>query len=229
MESGLSSTRWVRAAAVRPTPLSLITVPRHTGRIRSRTRAAVAEYGPAPIDAPDTYPGRWPDGPVLITGDQVVGLSTPAEVVTLTRDRMAIAAVGSNACPAQLRRKGLTDPLVLTPVTLVNHLVVYAGHTTSYGAVPATVTRWAGARSDVFLTWLTERQHELLDVTEGGNYDRVMVRTDRDPVTAYRARSGLTRCADGHPVPVAGPSTVGHGLTRLTQPEVKVLRPNAPW
>ncbi|CAN5632421.1 hypothetical protein BH24ACT15_BH24ACT15_25170 [soil metagenome] len=133
-------------------------------------------------------------------------------------------AVGSNACPAQLRRKEL-DEVVLTPVSVHNHLVVYAGHTTSYGAVPSTITRWPGAACAVFLIWLSEQQHQALDVTEGGNYDRVLLPTDVGLMPGYRARSGLSVTPDGQPVPVDTVTISAEGLPQtMTQHQISALR-----
>lgn len=190
---------------------------RHT----ARTVRRVTDYEPAPIDQPMAYPGLWPTGPVMVAGDDVL----PVGVDAPTGDRVPILAVGSNACPAQIRRKALGGSVLLTPAVLRNHLVVYAGHQTTYGAVPATVIRWPGARCEVFLTWLTPLQHTAMDLTEGGNYHRVMLPTENGMVVGYRATTSLTRDTDGQPIRVAGIQAHGRGLpTALTQAQVQRLR-----
>ncbi len=159
----------------------------------------VWDYGPAPLDDPAAYPGQWPAGPVMIQRDRVI----PVPATAATAGRSPMLAIGSNACPAQIRRKGIGGPLLLVPTVLRNHLVVYAGHVTTYGAVPATVIRWPGARAMVFTAWVTPRQRRQLDDSEGGNYDAVMLPTSAGTVPAYRAHTGVLRTEDRLPVPLA--------------------------
>ncbi len=175
----------------------------------------IADYGPAPLDVPEVYPGLWPAGAVMVQGTKVTPVPLPADTTGLT----PILAIGSNACPAQLHRKAMGSVL-LTPTVLRNHLVVYAAHVTSYGAVPATVLRWPGASSDVFISWLADDQHLRMDTSEGGNYDRVMLPTSAGLVPGYRAHTGLF-CCEGRPVRLAAVRAEGDGLPlALTQTEV---------
>ncbi|WP_370324499.1 hypothetical protein [Euzebya sp.] len=177
----------------------------------------VADYGPAPIDVAHAYPGTWPDRAVVVDGDRVVPLPRSPHG---TDGRTPIVAIGSNACPAQIHAKTLGGPVVLTPTVLRDHLVVYAGHMTSYGAIPATVTPWPGASCAVFVSWLTDDQHAVMDTSEGPNYERVQLPTDDGPLPGYRARTGLTT-AGSRPIRVAGITADGPDLPdAMTQPEV---------
>lgn len=167
----------------------------------------VADYGPAPLEDPSTYPGRWPAQAVMLVGARVVPVPPTASV----KGRRPLLATGSNACPAQLRAKGLEGQVLLTPTVLRNHLIVYAGHITTYGALPATIVRWPGARSWVFTAWLTPRQEHVVHRSEGGNYDTVMLPTNHGVVPGYRAVTGvLTR--DGLPVRLPSVSATGQNL-----------------
>lgn len=179
----------------------------------------ISDYGPAPLDDPGVYPGTWPVGAVLVTGADVTPVPRRAD----TSGRTPVLAVGSNACPAQLHRKRLDGPVLLTPTVLRNHLVVHAGHVTSYGAVPATVVRWPGAACEVFLSWLTPAQHIQMDTSEDGNYDRVLLPTTEGMVPGYRARTGLFRHL-GRVVPLATVRSTGAGMPpAMTQLEILQL------
>ncbi len=167
----------------------------------------IEDYGPAPLDVPEVYPGLWPRGAVTVVGVEV----TPVPLPTDTTGRSPVIALGSNANPAQLHRKRIGGVVLLTPTVLHNHLVVYAGHVTRYGAVPATVVRWPGARCEVFLSWLTPDQHRTMDDSEDGNYDRVMLPTDDGLRPGYRASTGTFRQA-GQVVRLASVRARGPGL-----------------
>ncbi|CAN5443423.1 hypothetical protein BH23ACT9_BH23ACT9_40190 [soil metagenome] len=183
----------------------------------------VQDFGPAPLDEPDAYPGTWPTGPVIIDGDRVLPLAEDADPAA--GDRTPIVAYGSNACPAQIARKALPGPVLLTPAILRNHIVVYAGHVTLYGAVPATVARWPGASTEVFLAWLTPQQHLVIDGSEGGNYDRVLLPTADGLVVGYRGRTGFTMAGRRLPVRVAGVHSEGRSLpAEMTQVQVRLHR-----
>ncbi|MEE8602344.1 hypothetical protein [Euzebya tangerina] len=180
-----------------------------------------SDFGPAPLDAPAVYPGRWPGGPVEVTHDQVVPLRRPLDPLQ-KMGRTPVLAIGSNACPAQLQRKSLGDLVYLTPVTIRNHVIVYAGHLTRYGAVPATPMRWAGARSEVFIAWLTQGQQITMDQSENGNYQPVLIPTEAGPMAAYRAVTGILQDDAGHAIRLASVTTHGPNLPRaMTQAEVQ--------
>jgi hypothetical protein len=140
----------------------------------------------------------------------------------LTAGRTPVLAIGSNGAPRRLARKFGEDAIVpVLPARLKDHAVVYAAAVTSYGSVPATLVEAAGATALVALTFLDERQLEIMNATEhvGRNYD--LVRLDAaveaedgavdGGVLAYRSRFGVLR-VNGQAVRLAEVPTVG---TRL--------------
>ena len=111
---------------------------------------------------------------------------------------------------------------------LRNHVVVYAGHTTRYGAVPATVLRWPGAHSCVFITWLTDTQQIQMDLSENTNYERVSLPTDEGVIPGYRALTGIFRGPGKKPVRLASVRTTGPALPpAMTQTELWSTRTSA--
>jgi hypothetical protein len=146
------------------------------------------------------------------------GLAQPFQA-DLTCGRTAVLAIGSNGAPQRLARKFGPDALVpVLPARLKDHAVVYAAAITSYGSVPATLVEAPGATALVALTFLDDRQLELMNAAEhlGRNYDLMhlagTVEVDDVPFTgevlAYRSRYGPLR-VDGQPVRLAEVPTVG--------------------
>jgi hypothetical protein len=93
----------------------------------------------------------------------------------------AVAAVGSNAAPAQLRRK-FRDHLddVAIPVIQINvpdHVVAYANRIAVYGSIPATLVERPGGSVRVWATLLTTRDYAIMNGTEdrGEIYDGVPI------------------------------------------------------
>lgn len=156
--------------------------------------------GVDPISAPLTYPGQAPDGPaVLVLGDTLTELApatTPvgewtaaaggetrsldsilagagAEVMTA---RTPVLAVGSNASPAQLRRKfkrvGGRAIVPITAVTVHGIAVGVSAHVSAPGYVPATAVPVPAAVSRLFVTWLDTEGLAVMDATEP-NYNLV--------------------------------------------------------
>ncbi len=64
----------------------------------------------APREEPLLYPGAWPAESGLLVGDRLL----PLDDHVTYEDRTPVLAIGSNACPAQLRHKmaefGITSP-----------------------------------------------------------------------------------------------------------------------
>lgn len=84
-------------------------------------------------------------------------------------DRIPVVASGSNAAPDRLAAKFGTDGGVI-PVTrarLHDAAVVFAGHFTAYGAIPATLCPSPGAVTHVWITWLTSAQLLVMHRSEG--------------------------------------------------------------
>ncbi len=85
-----------------------------------------------------------------------------------TEDRLPIIASGSNASPTRLAAKfGASEEIPVTRAELRHFTVVFAGHFTAYGAIPATLCPHWGAVTDVWITWLTPDQLQIMHRSEG--------------------------------------------------------------
>ena len=95
-----------------------------------------------------------------------------------------VLAVGSNASPAQLRRKlantGLPILVPITAVTVSGLAVGVSAHVSRPGYLPATPVPDDGAVSDLWLVWLDAVALAAVDATEP-NYERIPLPT-RYPV-----------------------------------------------
>jgi hypothetical protein len=95
-----------------------------------------------------------------------------------------VLAVGSNASPAQLRRKlshaGLPTLVPITAVSVRGLAVGVSAHVSRPGYLPATPIPSADAGSDLWVLWLDEAALAAVDATEP-NYQRVLL-PDRCPV-----------------------------------------------
>jgi hypothetical protein len=88
-----------------------------------------------------------------------------------TNGRTPVLAVGSNRSPRQLARKYGGNGRHSIPVQralLRDFDVVYAAHISAYGAVPAMLQAVPGVAVSLFVTWLDDRQLEIMHATEGG-------------------------------------------------------------
>lgn len=131
----------------------------------------------APRDRPLLYPGAWPPDSALLDGDRLLPLDR-----LVHPDRVPVLAVGSNACPAQLRHKtaefGVTSPLPMVRARVTGLGVGVSAHVSRMGYVSASPFAAPAAVRELFLLWLDTRQLEVIDASEGvplpgGNYDRV--------------------------------------------------------
>jgi hypothetical protein len=155
-----------------------------------------------PISAPLTYPGTAPDDPaVLVTdsgilrlhpsrtaqlGEWRVQASTGASLDQFLHEhhavpmtsRIPVLAVGSNAAPAQIRRKLATTSgptmVPITAVTVHGLSVGVSAHVSKAGYVPATPVPDPSAKSQMWVTWLAADEISAMDETEP-NYRRVIV------------------------------------------------------
>jgi hypothetical protein len=172
--------------------------------IRNGCHVTAAE-APDPIAAPLTYPGTAPDSSAVLVTETSVLVVRPSragalgewrvdlgggkgkaldEVLSergaaLTGERVPVLAVGSNAAPAQIRRKlstaGLTAAVPVTAVTVDGLSVGVSAHVSKAGYVPATPVPDPIAKSQrMWVTWLAPDELQTMDKTEP-NYDRVQV------------------------------------------------------
>lgn len=144
-----------------------------TGTARTLEALGLAE---APRDHPLAYPGAWPRESGLLDGDRFLPLRR-----LVYDDRAPLLAVGSNACPGQLRHK-LAEARIPSPVPMVKARVHgldvgVSAHVSRLGYVSASPVRAPGAVRELFVLWLDAEQLAVIDASEGvplpnGNYRR---------------------------------------------------------
>ncbi|MGW2525316.1 hypothetical protein ACWC09_52030 [Streptomyces sp. NPDC001617] len=161
----------------RPRDAELI---RRTGRppvehLEDRTLEALG-LAEAPRDRPLLYPGVWPAESGLLDGDRLQPLDR-----LVHEDRTPVLAVGSNACPGQLRHKmtesGITSPIPMVRTRVTGIDVGVSAHVSRLGYVSASPFEAPEAVRELFLTWLDAEQLAVIDASEGvplpyGNYRR---------------------------------------------------------
>lgn len=82
--------------------------------------------------------------------------------------RLPVIASGSNASPTRLAAKFRdNEKIPVTRAELRHFAVVFAGHFTAYGAIPATLAPCEGAVTEVWITWLTRAELAVMHRSEG--------------------------------------------------------------
>lgn len=162
----------------------------------------------APRDHPLLYPGAWPSDSGLLDGDRLLPLDR-----LLYDDRVPVLAVGSNACPAQLRYKmdefGIVSPLPMVKARVTGLEVGVSAHVSRMGYVSASPFQAPGHVRELFLTWLDDEQLAVIDASEGvpapkGHYGRAWL-----PAPDVRVE-----LADGTVLPGAFVYVNRHGVLR---------------
>ena len=111
----------------------------------------------------ENYPFARPACSYLFRGRMMFPLPLGA-----TEDRLPVIASGSNASPTRLAAKfGDGEEIPVTRAELRHFAVVFAGHFTAYGAIPATLCPHRDAVTDVWITWLTPDQLQVMHRSEG--------------------------------------------------------------
>lgn len=130
----------------------------------------------APRDHPLLYPGAWPRESGLLDGDRLLPLDH-----LVHEDRVPVLAVGSNACPAQLRDKmaefGVTSPIPMVRARATGIDVGVSAHVSRMGYLSASPFEAPGRVRELFVIWLDAEQLAVVDASEGvplpnGNYGR---------------------------------------------------------
>lgn len=130
----------------------------------------------APREHPLRYPGAWPRESGLLDGDRLLPLDR-----LVHEDRAPVLAVGSNACPGQLRHKmaefGISSPVPMVQARATGVDVGVSAHVSRMGYVSASPVRAPGTVRELFVIWLDAEQLAVLDASEGvplpdGNYAR---------------------------------------------------------
>ena len=149
----------------------------------------------------------------FIYKDGAVGAFDP----DLTKGRSPVLAFGSNQSPERLTQKfgHQADHLIPVQRARLHHFdVVYSAHISSYGAVPAMLQVSDGARVELAITWLDDRQLEIMHQSEisAANYfyaalDDVTLETDCETLHrtafAYVGTRGHLEHDEGGPVALA--------------------------
>lgn len=209
-------------------------------------RVELAEFGPAPIDDPDCYPGLRTEFSFVFCGDHLRALDRldfdvelAALGAPLLGDRTPVLAYGSNASPAQLARKyrdtSSSSIIAMTRAWARDLAVGFSDHQARYGAVPAAVFAAPDTYTEVFVAWLDPEQLADLDATEGSAYDRVPFDLDAHPlyvadapspdrVEVYASRRDLLVLADGTIPAMRGIDTSYRAGPLLSQAEVRAIR-----
>ncbi|MEU0813095.1 hypothetical protein [Streptomyces mirabilis] len=173
----------------------------------------------APREHPLSYPGARPEESVLLDGDRLLPLTR-----RVYEDRVPVLAVGSNACPAQLRHKmaqsGVSGTIPMVRTRVLGLGVGVSAHVSLMGYVSASPFHAPGAVGELFLTWLDAEQLAVVDASEGvpvaeGAYDRAWlsasdVRIELDSgellpgAHVYVNRRGVLHNGSGAPRPHPG-------------------------
>ncbi|MDT9701295.1 hypothetical protein [Streptomyces sp. P17] len=131
----------------------------------------------APRDHPLLYPGTWPADSGLLDGEGYLPLDRLTHA-----DRTPVLAIGSNACPGQLRHKmaefGVVSPIPMVKVRVTGLGIGVSAHVSRLGYVSASPFHAPGTVRELFVLWLDAEQLAVIDASEGvplpyGNYRRV--------------------------------------------------------
>lgn len=191
------------------------------------------------------YPFNPPHTPYLFAKGGRQPFTDAALAMIAQADRTPVLAVGSNGSAQRLSEKFGDDAQI--PVTMgdvADHVVCHSAMFSRYGAIPATLHPWSGARSQTLITWLTASQLTMMDATEdlGVAYDRVLVSArltgaalsmvaaaatavdgacDAKLVDCYVARAGALGDENGPVVSTAARVSGADGLTAMTQDQAQ--------
>ena len=136
----------------------------------------------APREDPLSYPGVWPATSGLLVGDRLLPLDDRATY----EDRTPVLAIGSNACPAQLRHKmaefGITSPVPMVKTRVTGIDVGVSAHVSRVGYVSASPVKAPDAVRELFVTWFDARQLAVVDASEGA-YDRAWLPGAEFPIS----------------------------------------------
>ncbi|MBR8640161.1 hypothetical protein KEF29_14785 [Streptomyces tuirus] len=130
----------------------------------------------APREHPLLYPGAWPADSGLLDGDFFLPLDR-----LVYADRTPVLAIGSNACPGQLRHKmlefGILSPLPMVKARVTGVDAGVSAHVSRMGYVSASPVSAPDTVRELFVLWLDDEQLAVIDASEGapvpgGNFDR---------------------------------------------------------
>lgn len=147
----------------------------HMEHLTDRTLRAL-DLAEAPREHPLLYPGAWPADSGLLDGDCFLPLDR-----LVHEDRTPVLAIGSNACPGQLRHKmeefGIMSPIPMVKTRVTGVDAGVSAHVSRMGYVSASPVSAPDTVRELFVIWLDAEQLAVIDASEGvplpaGNYDR---------------------------------------------------------
>lgn len=114
------------------------------------------------LDRARGYPYAIPDHSYVWRGGKVAAFDP-----SLRNGRHPVLAIGSNQSPEQLTRKfGDRGEIPVQRAALKDFDVYYSAHISQYGAVPAMLQRAPGTEVTLAVTWLDDRQLDIMHGTE---------------------------------------------------------------
>ena len=177
---------------------------------------------------PDAYPGRRPDGPVLVTDADERPVSIGDD--PLPEDLRWSVAYGANANPDRLRDKGLTaEGAVLLPAVLPGWQPAFEARRTRYGSVPLTLVPAPGARTPTWVLGIPAALTGLLDRTEGRHAADDGAAGPAHPAAGTDPPPGTYRLGIVGDVAVAGGWWLRPGLAYLPGPAARVQVTDGAW
>jgi hypothetical protein len=177
------------------------------------------------VERATAYPYPIPPQSFLQVGERTSPLPTDWS----REGRTGVLAVGSNAAPEVLIRKGVVEEGDIPAVRaeLSDFDVVYSAHISSYGAVPAALQVSEETTVTTYVLYLNERQLRLMAKTEP-NYDLALlhnVKCDLEDgksltsVASYLSKHGCLRVGD-LPAALAEVEASRRKFPSLTETEV---------
>ncbi len=116
----------------------------------------------AKLERARSYPYAIPDGSYTWNGGAVAAFDPAAR-----SGRTPVLAIGSNQSPQQLTRKfGDSGEIPVQRARLADFDIYYSAHITRYGAVPAMLQHAPGTVVTLSVTWLDDRQLDIMHGTE---------------------------------------------------------------
>lgn len=200
----------------------------------ARSVAVLIRFDPA------SYPGSRPDGPVLISDDEVVPLhldgpaAAPLRLAAAHGDagRWPVLAPGaarfslayrSNAAPDRLHDKALTGAgAVLLPARVRGWVPAFEARRTGYGAVPLTLVPEPGAVTETWVLGVPTSVLPLLDLSEGREPDGAPAEPTSDRWDHRQAPPGTYQLGRIGDVEVAGGFRLPDALAYLPGPSTDV-------
>ncbi|ADH98667.1 hypothetical protein [Salisediminibacterium selenitireducens] len=193
-----------------------------------------------PLIFAKSYPFPSPSDSFLYAADGEASLGSISELSSMIHKRTPVLAYGSNCAPYQLKRKfgdylgefGEVIPVI--KATIRDTDVVHSPFIVPYGSIPATITPSPGTNAEVFITYLTDDQLQIMHRTEAVGLIYEYIPFDEGLVTAhipslsiegihtYRSMAGVFHI-DGAPVALKDAGANNRRFHAMNQLEILTL------